>query len=43
MSALNFQQFSVVIRSLTPAVEEKEFGPMYELFDKDSNGVIDLE
>jgi Ca2+-binding EF-hand superfamily protein len=25
------------------SVEERELGPMYELFDKDSNGVIDLE
>jgi Ca2+-binding EF-hand superfamily protein len=33
----------VIIKSLMPSVEEKELGPMYELFDKDSNGVIDLE
>lgn len=41
--ALNFLQFSAIIKSLVgDKLEEKEIGMMYELFDKDSNGVIDL-
>lgn len=41
--ALNFLQFSAIVKSLLgDAIEEKEIGMMYELFDKDSNGVIDF-
>ena len=42
VSALTFELFSAIIKSLLPGVPEHLFGPMYELFDKDNNGVIDF-
>lgn len=41
--ALNFPQFSAIIQSLVPDAKDAELGPMYELFDKDFNGLIDFE
>lgn len=41
--SLNFFQFYAIMKSLLgDDLDEKEAVMMYEVFDKDSNGVIDL-
>jgi Ca2+-binding EF-hand superfamily protein len=43
VKALDFKLFSTIIKQyLIPQSTEEELSIMYEMFDKDNNGVIDL-
>lgn len=40
---MTYEMFGLVMKKLLPDLEDCLIGPMYELFDKDNNGVIDFE
>ena len=43
ISVMTYEMFGLVMKKLLPDLEDCLIGPMYELFDKDNNGVIDFE